>query len=90
MNHALLRDQPRGRSAELTDFAIAYWNGHQVVYCFLRDDDSRHIEEEFDMAEYVWEEWSPAFAAWLSTPVFSARPQVLEGIKDTPPQDLIG
>jgi len=52
----LLRDQPRGTAADLIDFAVAYWNGRQVVYCFLRDDDSGHVEKEFDMAEYVWEE----------------------------------
>lgn len=27
----LLRDQPRGMTADLSDFAVAFWNGRQVV-----------------------------------------------------------
>ena len=27
----LLRDQPVGRTADLLDYTVAYWDGHQVV-----------------------------------------------------------
>lgn len=83
----LLRDQPRGITADLSDFALAYWNGHHVVYCFLRDDGSGRIEEEFELADYVWEEWAHAFSASCATPAFSARTEVLDWLKDTPPHD---
>jgi hypothetical protein len=43
--------------AELTDFAVAYWSGREVVYAFLRDDDNAKIEEEFDLTAYAWDEW---------------------------------
>jgi len=43
--------------AELADFAAAYWDGHRVVYCFLRDDGIGKFDEEFDPTHYVWAEW---------------------------------
>lgn len=84
----LLRDQPPGSVAELSDFAAAYWNGHEVVYCFLRDDGSGQIDEEFDIADYVWQEWASSFSAWCETPIFSIRPDVAEWLRDTPPYDM--
>jgi hypothetical protein len=83
----LLRDQPRGMTANLSDFAVAYWNGHQVVYGFLRDDSSGRLEEEFDLADYVWEEWAVTLTAWCSMPTFTARAEVLHWLKDAPPRD---
>jgi hypothetical protein len=84
----LLRDLPPGMVAELSDFALAYWNGHEVVYCFLNDDKHRQIDEEFDINDYVWEEWAPVFAAWCAAPTFSKRPEVLNWLKDAPPYDV--
>jgi len=83
----LLRDLPPGAAAELSDFAAAYWNGHELVYCFLRDDGSGQIDEEFDVADYDWSEWESEFSAWCKNPVFSARPEVLDWLKDAPPFD---
>jgi hypothetical protein len=74
----LLRDQPRGMTADLSDFAVAFWNGHQVVYGFLRDDGSGLLDEEFDLADYVWEEWALTLTAWCSMPTFTARAEVLD------------
>jgi hypothetical protein len=34
-----LQTMPLGTSADITDFAIAYWDGHKVVYAFLRAAD---------------------------------------------------
>jgi hypothetical protein len=36
----LLRDLPIGTTADLSDFAVAWWNGRDVTYAFLRDDES--------------------------------------------------
>jgi hypothetical protein len=83
----LLRDLPPGTAAELSDFAAAYWNGHEVIYCFLRDDGSGQIDEEFDVTDYVWEEWAGMFSAWCKAPAFSARAAVLTWLKDAPPYD---
>ena len=83
----LLRDLPPGTFAELSDFATAYWNGHELVYCFLHDDGSGQIDEEFDIADYVWNEWAPEFSAWCKKPVFSTRPEVLDWLKDAPLYD---
>lgn len=85
----LLRDQPRGMTADLSDFAIAYWNGHQVIYGFLRDDDGGCLDEEYELADYVWEEWAQAFTAWCAMPTFTARAEVLDWLMDTPPHDTV-
>ena len=44
----LLRDQPRGTTADLTDFAAAYWDGERVRYAFLHGDGQDALDEEFD------------------------------------------
>jgi hypothetical protein len=70
----------------LSNFAVVYWNGHQVVYCFLREDGGE-IDEEFDLDGYVWEVWQEQFSAWAADPVFSVRPEVREWLKDAPPHE---
>jgi hypothetical protein len=80
----LLRDQPIGTTADLADFAVAWWNGHNVIYAFLRDVESGRIEEEFDLDDYGWKQWEPDFAAWVETPKFSAQDEVLRRLKNAP------
>jgi hypothetical protein len=74
----LLRDLPRGMVAELTDFAVAYWDGREVVYAFLRDDDNAKIEEEFDLTTYAWDEWHAQLIEWLEAPRFRPHNEVLD------------
>jgi hypothetical protein len=81
----LLRDHIPGISAELTDFAAAYWDGDRVVYCFLRDDGNGKLDEEFDPNRYVWAEWHDEFVAWLADPRYSARAELLGCMNDAPP-----
>jgi hypothetical protein len=83
----LLRDHIPGISAELTDFAVAYWDGHRVVYCFLRDDGNGKLDEEFDPTRYVWAEWHDEFIAWLADPRYSAPPELIGWMNDAPPFD---
>ncbi len=45
----LLRDLPRGVTVDLTDVAVAYWNGWQVVGAYLRDNE--RLNEDFDFDE---------------------------------------
>jgi hypothetical protein len=78
----LLRDKPRGTTAGLTDFAVAYWNGERVVYTFLHEDGHGAPDDEFDLTDYALELWHDEFAAWFAAPHFTeARPEVLEWIK---------
>ncbi|MDR5839336.1 hypothetical protein [Caballeronia sp. LZ034LL] len=83
----LLRDQPRGVTAELDDKIVAYWDGDQVQFAFLREDDSGLLDEGFDLDDYVWDDWAPAFTAWLERPRFKARSDLLEWLADAPPVD---
>jgi hypothetical protein len=81
----LLHDLPIGTTADLTDFAVAYWGGRQIVYAFLSEDRGGEIDEEFDLDDYHWAEFEDKFSAWAAEPKFSERREVLEWIKDAPP-----
>lgn len=80
----LLRDLPQGTTADLSDFAVAWWNGHDVTFAFLREDGDE-IDAEFDLNDFVWNEWEPTFATWAAAPKFSVRDEVLDWMKDAPP-----
>ena len=67
----LLRDLPAGTTADLTDVAVAYWNGTQVVGAYLRDGG--RMDEDFDFDENAWESWRDEFTGWLAAPSFSER-----------------
>lgn len=81
----LLRDLPVGTTADISDFAVAFWGGRELTFAFLRDDGSGRIDEEFDLDDYQWSEWEAEFSAWAEAPKFSERREVLEWIKDAPP-----
>lgn len=82
-----LRDHPSGAAAELTDFAVAYWDGHRLVYAFLRDDGTGCLDEEFDLRDYQWSEWEKELVGWAARPRFSSRDEVFEWLKEAPPAD---
>lgn len=83
----VLRDLPPGIAAELSADMVAYWNGRQVVYAFLREDGGGQIDDEFEPEDYEWAEFRPVFAAWLASPKFAPRSEVLDWMKDAPPFD---
>jgi hypothetical protein len=83
----LLRDLPRGTTAEVAEWAIAWWDGRQLAFAFLRDDGSGAIEEEFDLDDYVWPQWQQEFAKWVAEPRFSVRAELIEWLKDSPPYE---
>ncbi|MEX3937401.1 hypothetical protein AB4Y32_37685 [Paraburkholderia phymatum] len=68
----LLRDQPPGVTAELDDLCVAWWNGNDIVFAHLRDDDTRRVEEEFDLDDCEWRERREAFEAWLKDPKYGS------------------
>jgi hypothetical protein len=74
----LLRDIPRGTTADLTAFAVAYWDGQQVTYAFTDNNGSDQLEDKFDLGEYEWAHWHDEFAGWIAQPVFSVRPEVVK------------
>ena len=84
----MLRDVPRGTTADLTDLVIAYWGGKGVIYAYLRDDGRGLVEEEFDPEDLLWEEWRDPFRMWLAAPRFSYRQEVAGWLSEAPPLDL--
>lgn len=81
----LLRHLPTGTTAELTDFAVAYWDGRHVVGVYLREDGCDLLDEDFELDENAWENWSDELTAWLSAPRFSERAELKEWLKEAPP-----
>lgn len=80
----LLRDLPAGTTADLTDWAKAYWNGHRVVGLFLREGDSGKLDEDFELNENAWEDWHDDLVVWLAAPRFSACAELKQWLKDAP------
>lgn len=78
-----LQDVAMGTTADLTDRAIAYWDGQRVVYACLRDG-SDDIKNEFNPGDH-WNQWREQFTRWIEAPVFSVRPEVHEWTKEAPP-----
>jgi hypothetical protein len=72
---AILQDIAPGTTADLTDRAVAYWNGQRLVYAYLRDDDSGRIGQPFELEPH-WREWRDWLNEWMMEPVFSVRPEL--------------
>jgi hypothetical protein len=79
----LLRDLPRGTTADLTDVAVAYWNGKQVVGAYLYDNG--RIDEEFDFDENAWGNWRDEFLLWFDAPRFSERNDLKAALQQPEP-----
>jgi hypothetical protein len=85
----LLRDLPRGVTADLTDVAVAYWNGRQVVGAYLRDNG--RLDEDFDFDENAWGNWRDEFLLWFDAPHFSERSDLKAALlSDTPMSNVHG
>lgn len=83
----LLRDQPLGTAADINEYTIAFWNGRELIWAWLRDDGSSLLEEEFDLDLDRWEELAGDVEAWLAAPRYSVRPEILGWVKNSPPHE---
>lgn len=79
----LLRDLPVGTTADLTDVAVAYWDGKRIVGTYLRDGG--RLDEEFEFDENAWENWHDEFVGWLATPTFTERDELRTCLLDAAP-----
>jgi hypothetical protein len=75
----LLLDKPVGTTANITDFAVAFWNGKRLVGVYLRDDGSGILDEDYEF-EFAWDNWKTELVAWMQAPRFSERAEVIEWI----------
>ncbi|MCG5077226.1 hypothetical protein [Paraburkholderia tagetis] len=81
----LLRDQPRCTAARLSQHVIAWWDGRNLVFAFLREDNETLIEEEFDPFDLQWHEWAVAFQRWLAAPVYEGFDEIEHWMRESPP-----
>jgi hypothetical protein len=79
----LLRDLMPCTSADLTDNAIAYWDGRKVVYRYLKDD-SDLIDKEFELDNRLWKDWEEYLSEWMVEPTFSVRPELQDRLNQAP------
>ena len=83
----LLRDQPVGRTADLLDYTVAYWDGHQVVGMHLCADETGPLDEEFELTDDFLAQIPDALADWIQNPHYTFHPELIEWLKDAPPYD---
>lgn len=83
----LLRDVPRGVAACLTPDIVAWWDGQLVVFAYLRDDNPRRLEEEFELRDLLWDEWAAELVAWFRAPRFEHFAEIEGWIADSPPRE---
>ena len=69
---ALLRAQPVGTTADLTDAAVAFWDGGQLV-CALRPEEELGTFDDVFELKLGWYNWKATLLAWLSAPTFTKR-----------------
>ncbi|GJH39308.1 hypothetical protein CBA19CS91_41145 [Paraburkholderia hospita] len=71
--HVLLRSAGPETVAELTDAAIAYWNGQRLVYATVDADGTGTLTGACALDAGTWPEWKDWLADWLADPVLSVR-----------------
>ena len=59
--------------AELTDTAIAYWNGQRLVYATVDAEGTDTLIGPWALDAHTWPEWKDWLAYWLTDPVLSVR-----------------
>lgn len=52
----LLRDVPRSMAARLTGYVVPWWDGAQVVFTCLLENDLQLLEEEFELGDLLSED----------------------------------
>ncbi|KAA0998123.1 hypothetical protein FVF58_45885 [Paraburkholderia panacisoli] len=83
----MLRDGPRGAAARRTDYVVAWWDGRQLVFAYLREDNQQLLEEEFELEDLLWDEWAAELTAWFRAPKFERLAEIESWIADSPPRD---
>lgn len=78
----LLREQPLCTAADITNFAIAFWDGQRLAWVRLRNDGSGRVGEMFNLDLDAWDELSGDVDAWLASPRYSERPELRRRLRD--------
>ncbi|WP_175946672.1 hypothetical protein [Caballeronia sp. BCC1704] len=86
----LLRDQPKGTTADLLDQVCAYWTGWAIQGIYLREDGSGRLDDDFELDEGAWREWQADLLAWQAHPRFTYREELCEWLKELPPRESGG
>ena len=79
----LLRAQPPGTTADLTDIAVAYWNDGELVCAFVPEKEDDIINDRFDL-QLAWYNWRSNLVTWLASPRFTQRASLM-GASDSHP-----
>jgi len=82
----MLRDYPRGTTANITPFAVAFLDKDSVRYAFPGEDRVDRLDEEFAFSDYELEEWQDDIVAFLEEPHFTHRAEVLDWLRSDHPE----
>jgi len=82
----MLRDYPRGTTADLSEFAVAFLVMDSIRYAFLREDRVDPLDEEFAFSDSELEKWQDAIVTFLEEPSFTHRPEVLDWLRSDHPE----
>jgi hypothetical protein len=52
-----------------------------VVYVFLDEHNYAELDDEFDLTDYLLEQWNADFAAWFAEPQYFVRPDLVKWLK---------
>lgn len=63
-----LRGRPLGTTADLNNYTVAYWNGHEVIGIHLSHDDSGRLDEHFEFNERACNHLHVDLVAWMAAP----------------------
>lgn len=72
----LLRDQPPCTAAEISHFAIAFWDGERLAWATLKEDGSGQIDSRLTVDLDVWDELCSYVMDWVDEPRYSVRPEL--------------
>ncbi|SAL45652.1 hypothetical protein AWB64_04821 [Caballeronia sordidicola] len=73
---AMLKDRPRGTTADITEHTVIYWDGKTAVGIH-RVYDHPWFEDRFEIDDHFVADAHEHLAPWFANPAFSSRPDLV-------------
>jgi hypothetical protein len=80
---ALLRDKPRGTTADISAHTSIYWNGTRPVGAHLCVDHPG-FDDRFELDQHFYGDAQDHLLTWFADPQYSSRPDLVAWLDDAP------
>ena len=80
---SLLRDRPRGTTADIADHTVVYWDGQRPVGAHLCADHPG-FDGQFDLDDHFHGDAYEHLANWFVEPHYSLRPDLAAWLDAAP------